>query len=408
MLTGLFMVQQTMALSVFAAGVVSSGVTGTANGKGGTTYNIDPTKTNGNTGFRQYSDFNLGANDIANLNFADINTFVNLVDKQIVINGIVNSMKNGGFYNGKAVFVSPNGMVVGASGVLNVGSLGVYTPTQGNYDSLVKNQTEAGLNSIMNSNGSADITINGKIISAGDVHLQGGQVDVAKGAGIIGGVNSASMSVLSSQEQANALFSNLVNTANLTNGSDFVSNGKGQIIIKSQNGTNIHGDIVNYAKGGEYTGPSSTNHSSIEILNYGTNGVNITGNIANAKGLVQLDNNRGDMNVGGNIKNDGTTQIYNNPFSAFTPVDPNTGLTISGNIDTKGQLNIRNKGGKGLNISGTINHDGNAYVQNGYLADEIGYDYQEQSKEKQHRCYEHYRHIQHYRQCNFLKYRTRC
>ena len=30
MLTGLFMVQQTMALSVFAAGVVSSGVTGTA------------------------------------------------------------------------------------------------------------------------------------------------------------------------------------------------------------------------------------------------------------------------------------------------------------------------------------------------------------------------------------------
>ena len=69
------MIQQTMTLSVFA-----SNITGITNGGHGT-FNIDPTKHNGDVGFRHYNDFNLDAGDIANLNFADINTFVNLVDR---------------------------------------------------------------------------------------------------------------------------------------------------------------------------------------------------------------------------------------------------------------------------------------------------------------------------------------
>ena len=77
LLTGLFMIQQTMTLSVFA-----SNITGITNGGHGT-FNIDPTKHNGDVGFRHYNNFNLDAGDIANLNFADINTFVNLVDNQV-------------------------------------------------------------------------------------------------------------------------------------------------------------------------------------------------------------------------------------------------------------------------------------------------------------------------------------
>ena len=154
LLTGVFIIQQTMTLSVVASEI--SGVTG-HNG----VFNIDPTNKVGDIGFRQYAKFLLDKGDIANLNYADIETFVNMVDSKININGVVNSMRGNNFYNGKAIFVSPNGMVVGSSGVLNVGSLGAYTPSAASYDKLVKSQTEANLNNIINGVNTGDITING-------------------------------------------------------------------------------------------------------------------------------------------------------------------------------------------------------------------------------------------------------
>ena len=391
LLTGLFMVQQTMGLSVFAASTIS----GVTNGGSGS-FNIDPTTKNNGTGFRHYQDFNLGQGDVANLNFADINTFVNMVDNQVVINGIVNSVRGNGFYNGKAVFISPNGMVVGASGVLNVGSLGVYTPF--NKYTGVENDsaalTEYYNNSVKDGyikNGST-ITIDGKIISSGNVDLMSGNVNVAKGAGIVGGINTDKMTILSTQDQATALFNNLVNTNNLTTGNEFISDTTGQIRITGLNSVNIAGDVVNYATGGNYAGdPKATDFSGVFVHNMGVNGDNgndgltVSGNISNAKGLVQLSNNKGDLNVSGNIRNNGTTNIYNDPYgykstigNALTDEElannaKNSGLNISGNIDTKGQLNIRNEGGKGINLSGTVNHDGNAYVQNGYTEKNTGY-----------------------------------
>ena len=391
LLTGLFMVQQTMGLSVFAASTIS----GITNGGSGS-FNIDPTTKNNGTGFRHYQDFNLGQGDVANLNFADINTFVNMVDNQVVINGIVNSVRGNGFYNGKAVFISPNGMVVGASGVLNVGSLGVYTPfnkyTGGENDSAAL--TEYYNNSVKDGyikNGST-ITIDGKIISSGNVDLMSGNVNVAKGAGIVGGINTDKMTILSTQDQATALFNNLVNTNNLTTGNEFISDTTGQIRITGLNSVNIAGDVVNYATGGNYAGdPKATDFSGVFVHNMGVNGDNgndgltVSGNISNAKGLVQLSNNKGDLNVSGNIRNNGTTNIYNDPYGYKSTIGnaltdeglannaKNSGLNISGNVNTKGQLNIRNEGGKGINLSGTVNHDGNAYVQNGYTEKNTGY-----------------------------------
>ena len=188
LMTGVFMLQQTMALSVIASEI--SGFNQTSG-----VFNIDPTKVNGNTGFRHYEKFNLSQGDIANLNFADINTFVNLVDNQININGIVNSVRGNGFYNGRAVFISPNGMVVGASGVLNVGSLGVYSPDTYNYSQIKKNQTETALSNLeandMNVGGA--IKVNGKIVTSGDVELKASSVDIASNAVVAGGVNPNKM-----------------------------------------------------------------------------------------------------------------------------------------------------------------------------------------------------------------------
>lgn len=387
LLTGLFMVQQTMGLSVFAASTIS----GVTNGGSGS-FNIDPTTKNNGTGFRHYQDFNLGQGDVANLNFADINTFVNMVDNQVVINGIVNSVRGNGFYNGKAVFISPNGMVVGASGVLNVGSLGVYTPNSIDYTNLKNSPSAATLAEATEnaSNGGAPITINGKVITAGNVDLVGGQIDIAKNAGIVGGVNLNQMTIQTSEQQATALFNNLVNTDNLANGNNFTSDATGQIRITSNKGVNVAGNIINYATGGEYQDANSTNYSGILINSHNgstpdgdaiTTGINVSGNIVNTKGLVEFNNNGGDLDISGNIKNNGTTHIYNQPLAQYGDatknenIAKNSGINITGKIDTKGNLRIENRGGKGLNISGTVNHEGDSFVQNGYSSenDIMGY-----------------------------------
>lgn len=381
------MVQQTMGLSVFAASTIS----GVTNGGSGS-FNIDPTTKNNGTGFRHYQDFNLGQGDVANLNFADINTFVNMVDNQVVINGIVNSVRGNGFYNGKAVFISPNGMVVGASGVLNVGSLGVYAPNSIDYTNLKNSPSAATLAEATEnaSNGGAPITINGKVITAGNVDLVGGQIDIAKNAGIVGGVNLNQMTIQTSERQATALFNNLVNTDNLANGNNFTSDAIGQIRITSNKGVNVAGNIVNYATGGEYQDANSTNYSGILINSHNgstpdgdaiTTGINVSGNIVNTKGLVEFNNNGGDLDISGNIKNNGTTHIYNQPLAQYGDatknenIAKNSGINITGKIDTKGNLRIENRGGKGLNISGTVNHEGDSFVQNGYSSenDIMGY-----------------------------------
>ena len=387
LLTGLFMVQQTMGLSVFAASTIS----GVTNGGSGS-FNIDPTTKNNGTGFRHYQDFNLGQGDVANLNFADINTFVNMIDNQVVINGIVNSVRGNGFYNGKAVFISPNGMVVGASGVLNVGSLGVYAPNSIDYTNLKNSPSAATLAEATEnaSNGGAPITINGKVITAGNVDLVGGQIDIAKNAGIVGGVNLNQMTIQTSEQQATALFNNLVNTDNLANGNNFTSDATGQIRITSNKGVNVAGNIINYATGGEYQDANSTNSSGILINSHNgstpdgdaiTSGINVSGNIVNTKGLVEFNNNGGDLDISGNIKNNGTTHIYNQPLAQYSDatknenIAKNSGINITGKIDTKGNLRIENRGGKGLNISGTVNHEGDSFVQNGYSSenDIMGY-----------------------------------
>ena len=132
----LFLGQQTMFVPVLASDI--SGVTPETLPGGNHQYNIDPSQLiNNTTGIRHYGTFKLTEGDIANLIFKDgaqnIENFINLVDTRIEINGIINTMRDNGFYNGHAIFVSPMGMVVGASGVLNVGSLTAIAPNPVSY-----------------------------------------------------------------------------------------------------------------------------------------------------------------------------------------------------------------------------------------------------------------------------------
>lgn len=123
--------------SVFASDI--SGVNPTQQG-GHNVYNIEGQKFSGSTQFRHYDKFNLTEGDIANLIYKNCyDKFINLVNNQVNINGLVNTMRDNNFFNGHAIFVSPNGVVIGSSGVLNVGALSLITPSQSSYNSFLQN-----------------------------------------------------------------------------------------------------------------------------------------------------------------------------------------------------------------------------------------------------------------------------
>ena len=199
-----------------------SGITPVSQG-GKNTYNIDAAKIHGNTGFRHYDKFNLDRGDIANLRFNNYTKFVNLVNNKITINGIVNTMKGNNFYNGHAIFVSPNGFVVGASGVLNVGSLSVLTPSQSKFNDFKSKYDSGDLSAYVHgaekykellNDSHGEITMNGKILSRGDVELFGDKITIkgttADKAGIVAGIETGNDEVYTEEDAAKALFNSLV------------------------------------------------------------------------------------------------------------------------------------------------------------------------------------------------------
>ena len=171
-----------MTMIGFQANLVSfaSNITGITGNNG--VYNIDPAKVNGSTGFRHYTNFQLDQGHTANLIFNGINRFINAVDNQVTINGILNTVNgNGAFANGRAIFVSPNGFVVGSSGVVNVGSLGVYTPSTAAYNSFKNLDVSQMTDALLNSDqfyGQGNITINGMVLTKEGMTLSGRNIDL--------------------------------------------------------------------------------------------------------------------------------------------------------------------------------------------------------------------------------------
>ena len=235
--------------------VFATDITGIQGNNG--VYDIDAAKVSGSTGFRQYTNFTLDNGDVANLKFDQgYNKFVNLVDNQVNINGIVNTVKGDAFYNGHAIFVSPNGIVVGASGVLNVGSLTMATPTQGKYNDLKHaydgeltyhlSDYEHGADKyndlLKNSEGM--VTINGKIMAKENVELYGKDVKVigdnSVNRGIVAGVKNQSK--ITTQEQAKQVFDSLVQN-NIKDAENFsLEGGKIKIVANKRDGFDSDND----------------------------------------------------------------------------------------------------------------------------------------------------------------------
>ena len=243
---------------VVAAETVISGVDPIQQG-GKNVYNVDATSVSGNTGFRQYDKFELYNSDIVNLLFRkgdkDFSNFVNLVNNQVIINSLVNTMRGNNFFNGHAIFVSPKGIVIGASGVLNVGSLSLLTPSQSQFDEF-KNKYDAntlanyeigkeGYNNLIKDS-IGNITVNGKIISRGEVNLYGKNIKLEgqnnSHAGIVSGWNDTN-TTFTDYDTAKNLFDSLVNH-NITDATKFdLQNGK--IVLSANNYSSANINIIN-------------------------------------------------------------------------------------------------------------------------------------------------------------------
>lgn len=352
-------------------------------------YNINPEKVNGDVGYRKYDNFTLSEGDIANLiykygNSRDIETFINLVQNGVNINGILNTMRDGNFYNGQAVFITPGGMAIGASGVLNVGSLSVITPTNDAYSALKSQYAEgnySNINNISNLLNKAEnvgnITVDGKILARDGVQLRGGQINVGAEGAILNGVASteAFTNRNTAATRAEALFNNLVNTDGIKTASSFTKNGS-NIQIKSSTGVDIAGKVINGAADASGI-TSAQGNSGVFITNSGANGTKISGLVQSTHEL-NVYNKAGDMNVSGTLKNKGANLNVSNKGTNLTVggklstdkdlaiTNRGTGaLTLSGSAVAEGKVDVDNYGAGGMNVTGTVNATKARFVNQG-------------------------------------------
>lgn len=373
-------------LSVSGA-FAATDITG-VNGNNGV-FNITPDKLNGEVGYRKYDNFNLSAGDIANLiykygNSRDINTFINLVQNGVKIDGILNTMRDGNFYNGQAVFITPGGMTVGASGVLNVGSLSVITPTNDAYNSLkgeYASNNFANINNISSllnkSSNVGNISIDGKILAREGVQLRGGQINVGANGAIVNGITStqAFTDRATAATQAEALFNNLVNTSGIKTASAFTKNGS-NIQIKSSTGVDIAGKVINGAADASGI-TSAQGNSGVFITNSGSNGTKISGLVQSTHEL-NVFNKAGDMAINGTLKNEGANLNVSNKGGNVAiggTLSSDRDIAVTNNSSTgslafsgtaKGaNANFVNEGAGGMNVTGAVSGTKARFINRG-------------------------------------------
>ena len=222
--------------------IVTNGRTQTSVQVQGTTTNITTSTIQGGNAYNSFSQFSEGAGNTVNLQVPNSSrNLINIVrDGQVTVNGTLNAYKNGSI-GGNVYFADPYGMVVGKSGSINVGTLGVSTPTKKFLDGVI------------------DPT--GKIDDAAAARLMRGDVPISsKGAVAIRGVVNARYGVNIMGQRVvvdgpsrgatahDVAFAATVNIGNLGRGGRIVA-GHGSISISAASGVNVRGTL--YAGGGK-------------------------------------------------------------------------------------------------------------------------------------------------------------
>lgn len=213
---------------------------------------------NNNVAINKFKDFQLDANNIANMYFStskDSNSagnLVNFVNSRIDINGTVNAIQNEKI-GGNLFFFSSDGMAVGKTGVINAGALYVATPTSTKFDEYKKLDTEDKFNTIIKDEGFAKIPINasgtisvlGKVNAVNAVNLRAAKIGVGKNVSenTIGDVAAGATATGASIRTGVVNFKDIVNTNKVKSGLSGTAltakkTGSGDIVLAASNNYN--------------------------------------------------------------------------------------------------------------------------------------------------------------------------
>ena len=254
---------------------------------------------NNNVAINQFKEFQLDANNIANMYFGEnkygkVGNLVNFVDSRIDINGTVNAIQNKKI-GGNLFFFSSNGMAVGKTGVINAGALYVATPTKTAFDEYKKINTEDKFNTIIKDEGFAQIPINasgtisvlGKVNAVNAVNLRAAKIGVGKNVSenTIGDVAAGATATGASIRTGDIDFTQLVNIKNKDANVDAGLQGN----LKATKAKDASGDIVLAA----YNNYDNNYSGSNDFTNIAGESVNAElsvaeGSVVNAAGNAKL------------------------------------------------------------------------------------------------------------------------
>ncbi|WP_282874106.1 leukotoxin LktA family filamentous adhesin [Pseudomonas peli] len=230
----------------------------------------------GQTGFNSFSHFQVGNGNTVNLYVpSGASNLVNLVhDSRVVINGTLNGvLTDGNRIGGNIIFADPHGMVVGSSGVINVGSLTITTPSAQQMQQLssavgvvtpegasqlvddLKNgqYNDAGVLTDLPGSERGKVEIKGKINAVGSVNIFGAAAVVAQGARVEGG-----------KDIADAVFKGTVNTAGLSVG-QAAQRADGAVRIVGRDSAVISGELAALMADGSGASVSVSGGQSLEL-----------------------------------------------------------------------------------------------------------------------------------------------
>ena len=212
----------------------------------------------GNVAINKFKEFQLDANNIANMYFGkseksnSAGNLVNFVDSRIDINGTVNAIQNKKI-GGNLFFFSSDGMAVGKTGVINAGALYVATPTTDAFAKYKDFTTQDQFNTIIKDEGFAQIPINasgtisvlGKVNAVNAVNLRAAKIGVGKNVSKddIGDVAAGATVTGASVRTGVVNFKDIVNIGNVKSGLSGTAltaekTGSGDIVLAASNNYN--------------------------------------------------------------------------------------------------------------------------------------------------------------------------
>ncbi|WP_441235065.1 leukotoxin LktA family filamentous adhesin [Bradyrhizobium sp. 930_D9_N1_4] len=304
--------------------ITPDGRTGTSLQTSGGVTNVTTSTISGNNAFNSFSQFSVGQGNTVNLQLPNgTQNLVNIVrDAPVYVNGTLNSYMNGAI-GGNVYFADPKGFVVGRSGVVNVGSLNVSTPTREFTDSLVGaggqiNQSAVG-NLMAGSfpvSPDGNIRIYGRVNAIDGVRLTGQNV-------YVGGATQRDIANLDHA----AKFAASVNSKGLRSASAItVSNGS--IHIGAVNNARVNGRLTAQSK---TTAPSNITVQAGNNIDIGKNAKLNIASTTGDTGEIRLKATQ-NLTVAGGAKFDASAKTGNAglvDFSANGVFDIGSGISIN-------------------------------------------------------------------------------